>query len=538
MGACPTPSTTPTGNNAGTISITIPRIASWITVPPSPTSKGVSNNSSIKAYAIADSAHFELKDSANADVVAPWDVTNASGNITTVKENITPGTDYTLYVKIYNLAVSSTVQVVEGQAGPISIVDSQITPVTVTCIPYNPTQVVVGTPSAAASLSQEQEKWYYADIPDIGLYDFTVSPTPSNSLNLGLFNAAGVNISSSSYSKIVLYNSAVNTRYYLGVANTYSSGTVNFTVNVSPTTITSLPLGPSWTAGSLNSYYDQKWYSFDALAGNAYTIGWDDSYQGSGTYTSDVYVSAYHADFTTSYFSGYDSGYSSPQQISVTASEKVYIKVYNYYSYGTFALQAINIGLAGPTNVAATDGTVTGAVTITWDSVPGAVSYNVYRSASYNGPYSITGSSSTNSYNDTTAPWQSTFYYKVTCIDTSSNESALSLYNSGYARIPPPTGVSATDGTYTNAVSIKWDSMSNVNSYRIYRGTSSSGSWSYVGDSSETDYINYPSDTATYYFVVKAYDGIHGIYSTESASDAGSRGAGGGGTGGLDITVQ
>jgi surface antigen len=64
-----------------------------------------------------------------------------------------------------------------------------------------------------------------------------------------------------------------------------------------------------------------------------------------------------------------------------------------------------------------------------------------------------------------------------------------------------PSGVSASDGTYTNRVSITWNSVTNASSYEVWRGTSSySGSASKIGTSSGTSYNDYSVTPGTYYY--------------------------------------
>jgi hypothetical protein len=94
-----------------------------------------------------------------------------------------------------------------------------------------------------------------------------------------------------------------------------------------------LPFGV-WTRGNITIAGEVKTYCFTATPGKTYTIAWDDSYQGSGTYTLDVKVSANRQDQVTTYFSNIDSGYNSPR--TITAQDgMVYIKVVSYYSGGT-----------------------------------------------------------------------------------------------------------------------------------------------------------------------------------------------------------
>lgn len=80
------------------------------------------------------------------------------------------------------------------------------------------------------------------------------------------------------------------------------------------------------------------------------------------------------------------------------------------------------------------------------------------------------------------------------------------------ASLTPPTGVSASDGSYDNYVSISWTSVSGATNYYIYRSTSSSGTYSYVGASDGYNYYyDYPPyANTTYYYKVSAYNSTYG----------------------------
>lgn len=97
----------------------------------------------------------------------------------------------------------------------------------------------------------------------------------------------------------------------------------------------------SWMSGNLEAYSEEDWFYFDAVAGESYYIWWDDSVNGSGTYTCNVKVSAYCANKTTAYFTNVDSGYTTSQIITASATERVYIKVigYNSTNKGTYAVK-------------------------------------------------------------------------------------------------------------------------------------------------------------------------------------------------------
>ena len=86
-----------------------------------------------------------------------------------------------------------------------------------------------------------------------------------------------------------------------------------------------------------------------------------------------------------------------------------------------------------------------------------------------------------------------------------------------------PTGVSATDGSSTANVTVKWNSASGATSYLVYRGTSSSsGSASQIGTPTSTSYTDTSATPGTlYYYWVKAKNG--GGASGFSSSDTGYR---------------
>jgi hypothetical protein len=74
---------------------------------------------------------------------------------------------------------------------------------------------------------------------------------------------------------------------------------------------------------------------------------------------------------------------------------------------------------------------------------------------------------------------------------------------------PPPTNVSATDGTYTDRVRISWTASSGATGYKVFRNTvNNSGTASQIGTISASPYDDYTAAIGTtYYYWVKAYNG-------------------------------
>jgi fibronectin type 3 domain-containing protein len=69
----------------------------------------------------------------------------------------------------------------------------------------------------------------------------------------------------------------------------------------------------------------------------------------------------------------------------------------------------------------------------------------------------------------------------------------------------PPTDVTATKSGYQ--VTVSWTAVSGAQKYQIYRSTSATGTYVYVGESTSTSYEDSPplpsSGSVTYYYKVK-----------------------------------
>ena len=176
---------------------------------------------------------------------------------------------------------------------------------------------------------------------------------------------------------------------------------------------------------------------------------------------------------------------------------------------------------SAPTNVSAT--VSSSCIEVTWNSVSGADSYNVYRATSASGTYSYKGNTSSTYYSDCSVTAGTTYYYKVTA-ENSAGESAKSAY--AYAKVPTsgggggdnpgggggttptkpsaPTGLKATQNG--EIIQLTWNAVSNATKYYIYRSTSSYSGYTLIDESytnSFDDNYSFMSGT-TYYYKVSA----------------------------------
>ncbi len=85
---------------------------------------------------------------------------------------------------------------------------------------------------------------------------------------------------------------------------------------------------PSWTNDSPGDV-TELYYGFEALAGNVFTVQWDDLINGSGTYGEDIVVTALRGDQITiiTDINSVNSGYSNPLTLTAPVDGVIYLKV-------------------------------------------------------------------------------------------------------------------------------------------------------------------------------------------------------------------
>ena len=148
-------------------------------------------------------------------------------------------------------------------------------------------------------------------------------------------------------------------------------------------------------------------------------------------------------------------------------------------------------------------------IQVAWDDVDNASYYTVYRASSSSGTYSLLGETESIYYNDRN-PLTDNFY-KV----TASNDYGESSYSSyvycqysnggggggggGGTAPSAPTGVSSS--VSGSSIQVTWSSVSNASSYKIYRSSSSYGTFSSIGTSYSTSYDDNSPMTDNYYKV-------------------------------------
>jgi fibronectin type 3 domain-containing protein len=139
--------------------------------------------------------------------------------------------------------------------------------------------------------------------------------------------------------------------------------------------------------------------------------------------------------------------------------------------------------LTPPTGVDASDGTYNDKVRISWNASAGANHYEVFRNTinSTAGAVQLFDNQLESPFDDSTAIVDTEYYYWVkACDDLSCSD--YSLFDIGYksfTTVNTPTGVSASDGVYSDKVSLTWNTVTGANKYKVFRNTSNSTSGAY-----------------------------------------------------------
>jgi hypothetical protein len=231
-----------------------------------------------------------------------------------------------------------------------------------------------------------------------------------------------------------------------------------------------VPTGVSASEGTSSSYVTVKWNSVSGAT--SYDI----------TRCTTTAVSSCNSTAKGKTGTSYNAG-------SGTVGTTYYYRVRACNSSGCSDWSDYDTGYKGsissnskpsiPTGVSASDGTSSSYVTVKWNSVSGATKYDITRCTStsvYSCNATAKGKTGT-SYNATSGTVGTTYYYRVRACN-SAGCSDWSNYDTGYkgssgssSKPSIPTGVSASDGTSSSYVTVKWNSVNGATSYDITRCT-------------------------------------------------------------------
>ncbi len=155
------------------------------------------------------------------------------------------------------------------------------------------------------------------------------------------------------------------------------------------------------------------------------------------------------------------------------------------------------------------------SITVKWDAVDGATSYVVYRKL-VGGNWAVLKTVTSTSYTDKSVVSGKNYHYTV----KARNAAGLSGYKASAAVkfFAAPANIAAANATST--IKVTWDAVKGASVYRVYRKLVGEDSWTYIGNSKTTSFVDKKVTGAdNYVYTVRAGDGkVYGSYYKEGAT--------------------
>lgn len=143
------------------------------------------------------------------------------------------------------------------------------------------------------------------------------------------------------------------------------------------------------------------------------------------------------------------------------------------------------------------------AIAVTWDGVAGAESYRVYRSTAADGSYELAGTTTDTDLTDSGLSAATTYYYKVTAVASGvESDKAGPASDTTWAEAPANISAQAVD---TSRIQINWTSVTEAESYNLYRSNSENGTYTQIANTTVPEYVDSGlAASTTYWYKVSA----------------------------------
>jgi len=144
-----------------------------------------------------------------------------------------------------------------------------------------------------------------------------------------------------------------------------------------------------------------------------------------------------------------------------------------------------------------------GKIRLTWNSMPDAVKYEVYRATSKSGTYTRLSTTTGTSLTNTSTTAGKTYYYKVRFVDANGNKSDFSDVVSRACDLPQPK-ITLSNVASTGKIKISWEKIDGATKYEVYRSKDNK-TWSLLKATTGTSLTNTSATAGTkYYYKVRA----------------------------------
>lgn len=150
---------------------------------------------------------------------------------------------------------------------------------------------------------------------------------------------------------------------------------------------------------------------------------------------------------------------------------------------------------------------------VSWDAMPGAAKYRVYRADAYSGPYAQIAEETGTEYSKFSMADYADYYYRVCCVDASGHEGPWStpVQSAPNTGVCAPESLSASQGTQAGKVTLSWSAAKGSTSVRLQRAPSPEGPWTQIGGdlgSGSTGYVD-TINAGVFFYRVQAVNLIY-----------------------------
>ena len=147
-----------------------------------------------------------------------------------------------------------------------------------------------------------------------------------------------------------------------------------------------------------------------------------------------------------------------------------------------------------------------GGPKVSWSKVSGAAKYEVYRKTKSSSWKKIDTTSST-SYQDTSAKKGTKYYYAIRSVDGSSKSYYSSSHMDDVAKSVTYKPILKLENTTSTTVKVSWQKVSGAKKYVVYRKAGSDKKWTKLTTTTSTSYTDKKTkNNTTYKYMVKAVD--------------------------------
>lgn len=325
---------------------------------------------------------------------------------------------------------------------------------------------------------------------------FNITATPNNT---SYGSVAGGNTYSAGASVTLTATPYAGCRFVCwknGTTPVSTNATYSFTANANVNlTAEFTPIGTP-TVMAASAGYDRNQLSWNTVEGAAGYEVWRSTSSGGvyskvGAVSGTAYIDAGLAINTTYYYKV--NAYCTASTATTSGSQSVYASATPVPS--------------APGAVYAS-GTSYNSVKVSWDAVPGATGYYIYRATSASGVYKYLKSTTALSYSNTSLYTGTTYYYQIRPYRTVGRTKVFGDYSAATSVTPmlSPVATATATSTYPTKIKLTWSAVSGRTKYEVWYSTSQNGTYTLLGTTTRTYYnVSSLRPFQPYYYYVKVY---------------------------------